>query len=122
MCANYNILFYFNASLSFVGNSGRLTWVRHSSRKSSATHSYQCVWYCSVSKQWCGCQCWGLLKCAQMMMQAIAPGGCADSVIKRVCIGVWEKIPLQQRGLEPAAVLRLDFQSDAVPTELSRPL
>ena len=36
------------------GNSGRLTWVRHSSRKSSATHSYQCLLYLCVSKQWCG--------------------------------------------------------------------
>ena len=30
-------------SLSLVRNSGHRTWVRHSSRKSSATHSYQCV-------------------------------------------------------------------------------
>ena len=32
-----------STSLSLAGNSGQLTWVRHSSRKSSATHSYQCV-------------------------------------------------------------------------------
>ena len=30
-------------SLYFAGNAGRLTWVRHGSRKSSATHCYQCV-------------------------------------------------------------------------------
>ena len=41
-----------------------------------------------------------------------------------VCTGgwLWEKNPLPHRGLEPAPVLRLTFQSDAVPTELSRPL
>ena len=40
-----------------AGNSGRLTRVRHSSRKSSATHSNRCVQYLRVSKQWYGCQC-----------------------------------------------------------------
>ena len=35
-------------SLSLAGNSGRLTWVRHSSRKSSATYSYQCVVFLCV--------------------------------------------------------------------------
>ena len=30
-------------SLSLAGNSDRFTWIRHSSRKSSVTHSYQCV-------------------------------------------------------------------------------
>ena len=42
------VLFSF---LSLAGNSGRLTWVRHSSRKNSATHSCQCVQYFRVSKQ-----------------------------------------------------------------------
>ena len=37
------IFLYFSTSLSFAGNSSRLTWVRHSSSKSSATHSYQGV-------------------------------------------------------------------------------
>ena len=37
------VVVVFSTSLSLAGNSGRLTWVRHSSRKSSATHSYQCV-------------------------------------------------------------------------------
>ena len=47
----------FSTSLPLVGNSGRLAWVRHSSRKSSATHSCQRVWYFCVSKKWYGCQC-----------------------------------------------------------------
>ena len=33
--------------LSLAGNAARLTWVRHSSRKSSVTHSYQCVYICA---------------------------------------------------------------------------
>ena len=112
-----NGFFIFSISLSFAVNSGRLAWVRHSSRKSSATHSYQRVQYFPVSKRWYGCQCLGFLTSAQMLMHAIAHGGCSGTV--RVCTGswLWEKIPLLRRGLEPASVLRLAFQSDPLPTE-----
>ena len=95
-----------STSLLPEGNSGRLTWrVKHSSRKSSASHSYQCVQYFPVSRRWCGCQ-WGFfvfcfLTCAQMLMRAI------------------RRMPHQ--GLKPASVSRLAFQSDVVPTELSPP-
>ena len=43
---------------------------------------------------------------------------------KRVCTGsqLWEKNPLLRQGLEPTSVLRLAFQSDALPTELPPPL
>ena len=39
---------------------------------------------------------------------------------KRVCTGswLWEKNLLLHRGFEPASVLRLIFQSDALPAEL----
>ena len=40
--------FAFYTSWSLAGKSGHLTWVRHSSRKSSATHSYWCVQYFCV--------------------------------------------------------------------------
>ena len=40
----------------FGGNSDRLTWVRHSSCKSSATHSYQWMQYFRVWQQWHSCQ------------------------------------------------------------------
>ena len=43
---------YFSTSLSLARNSGCLTWVRHSSCKSSATHSYWCLQYFPVSRQW----------------------------------------------------------------------
>ena len=46
--------------LSHAGNLGNLNWVKHSSCRSSVTHSYQCVQYFRLSKQWYGWQCLGL--------------------------------------------------------------
>ena len=42
---------------------------------------------------------------------------------KRVCTGswLWNKNPLPQRGLEPLLVMRLVFQSDALPAEQFAP-
>ena len=69
------VVVVFSTSLSAVGNSGGLTCIRHSScKKSSATHSYQCVRYFPVSRQCYGCHCLGLLTCAQMLKHANAPG------------------------------------------------
>ena len=101
--------------LTLAENWSRLTWIRHSSRKSSATHSYQCVRFC-VSRQWYGYQCLGLLTCSQCW--------CIRGLYghrKRVCTESWpwEKNPLPDRGLEPASVLPLAFQSGALPAELS---
>ena len=45
--------------------------------KSSATRSCQCVQHFHLSKLWYGCQCWGFLTCAQMLVHAITHGGCA---------------------------------------------
>ena len=56
-----------------------LTRVRHSSRKSSATHFYRCVQYFRVSRQWYGCQLLGFLTCAQMLT-AISDVDCTDTV------------------------------------------
>ena len=64
----------FSTSLTNAGNSGCLTWVRHSSPKSSATHSYLCVQHFPVSKQRYGCQRLGFVTCAQMLMHATAHG------------------------------------------------
>ena len=49
------VVVVFSLSLSLVGNSGSLSWVRHCSRRSSATHSYRCVRCLHVAKQWLGC-------------------------------------------------------------------
>ena len=99
-----------SSSSSLAGNSRRLTWARHSSRKSSATHSYHCVQYFRVSKQWYNCQCLGFLTCAQKSRNAVAHKGLYGHR-KRVCTGsrLWEKNPLPNWGHEPASVLRLAF-------------
>ena len=120
-CAWYDLLLFFIfifTSLPHAGNSVYLTWVRHSSPKSSATHSYQCVWYFPVSRQWYGCHCLGFVMCAQMLMHAIAIGGCTETV--RVSTGrwLWEKNLLPHKGLEPTSVLPLAFRLDAQPTAL----
>ena len=46
--------FFKSTSLSLVDNLCCLSWVWHISQKSSATHSYQCVQYFRVSRQWYG--------------------------------------------------------------------
>ena len=61
-------------------NLGCLTCVGHSSHKSSATHSYQCVQYPCVSKQWYSCQCLGFLLCTQMLKNATAHSSCSDTL------------------------------------------
>ena len=90
---------FFITSLSLAGNAGRLTRVRHSSRKSSATHSYQCVQYFRVSKRRpYGCQCSGFLTCAQMLLNAISHGGCTESALRA---DSGRKIPCHARDSNP---------------------
>ena len=102
-----------------MGNSGRFTWVNRSSVKSSGTDSYQSAQYFRAFKQRFGCQCLGvLLTCVQMLMHAIAHGGCTDSVSESALkVDSGRKTPSLHLGLEPSLVLRLAFQSDALPTE-----
>ena len=64
----------------FAGNSGLLTWVRHSSCGSHATLSCQRVQYFRLSQQRCICKCLGFLTCVQTLTHAIAHGGCTDTV------------------------------------------
>ena len=53
----------------------------------------------------------------------VANGGCTDIVRESALkADSGQKNPLPNRGPEPASILRLAFQSDAVPTELSPPL
>ena len=52
----------------------------HSNCSSSAIHSYQCVVFFRASKQRYGCQCLGVLLCAQMLMHATACWDCTDTV------------------------------------------
>ena len=111
----------FSTSLSLVGNSGRLHWVRHRSRKSSATHSYQCVEYFRVSKQRYGCRVWGFFYVHTDVDARDCTrgggGGCADTVIESALeADSEEKNPLSHRGLEPASVLHPAFQPDTLPS------
>ena len=122
------VVLFLSISLTLAGNLGRVTWVRRSSRKSSATHSCQCVCVCVCVCAVFPCvqtmvwlQCLGFLTCAQMMMHAIAHGGCMDSV-RESALKVWEKNPLPHWELEPASVFRLACQSAANPNKLSPPL
>ena len=88
-----------------MGNLGCLTQVWHSSRKSSATHSYQCVQYFRVSKQWYGCQRLGFLTWTQTQMHAIAHGGCTDTVKESApAADSGRKIPCRTRGLNPCHI------------------
>ena len=72
----FHFILFFSTLLFTVVNSDCLTFVRHSSCKSSATHAYQCVQYISA-----------VLLCVQtlvwLLMHVIAHWSCMDTV--RVC-------------------------------------
>jgi len=88
--------------LSLEGTSGGLTWVRHHSRDSSATHSCQRVRYLPVSKQWYGYQCFGFSTCAQTLMPAVARGSCMDTVRESALQGdSGRKIPCRTGDSNP---------------------
>ena len=76
--------------------------------KSSTTRSYQYVQRFSVSKQWYGCQCLGIVNMCNMLMHVIAHRGCA------------EKIPATP-GHQTCIGILPSFRSDALPTEISCP-
>ena len=64
-----------NTSLSIAGQLGALLPTYHSSRKSNAAHSYQCVQHFCLSKWRYSGQCLGFLTCAQMSMRVIVRRG-----------------------------------------------
>ena len=105
-----------------MGNSGRLIRVRHSSRKSSTTRSCRCVQYfLRLSKQWYSCKCLRFLTCT-----VIDVSDCTRSctnIVRESALKAdsGRKKSLVERGTRPVSVLRLAFQSDDLPTELSRP-
>ena len=106
----------FSTSLSLVGNSGRLTWVikAHLPQEQLGSRFLSlCVQYFCVSKQLHGSQCLGLSTCAQMLMYAIARGGCTDTVRESALkADSGRKIPCCTGDSNP----RWYFQSDALLT------
>ena len=89
-------------SRSLAGDAGHLIWVMRSSHKSSATHSYQCVLYFHVSKQWYGCQCLGFLTRTQMLMPVIAHRGCMSTIRESPLeTDSGEKVPCCIKDLNP---------------------
>ena len=122
---------FHSTSLSLAGNVGHFTWLRHSSCKSSATHSCWCMTAaaraalptpvgacCTFMCPNNGCQSLGFLTCAQLLMCAIAQGCCTDTVRESALKVDWEKNILLHQGLKPSSGLCLAFQSDALPIEL----
>ena len=103
MCMPLRV-FFCCTSLPLAGNLGRLTWIRHSSHRSSTIHSYRCAQYFPVSKQWYGCQCLGFLMCTQMLMHVIACRDCADTRRESALKVDWEKNPLLYWRLEPQVI------------------
>ena len=101
--------FFCCTSLPLAGNLGRLTCIRHSSCRSSTIHSYRCVQYFCVSRQWYGCQHWGFLKCAQMLMHVIAHRDCTDTRRESAPKVDWEKNPLLYWRLKPEVINALGF-------------
>ena len=103
----FHFIYYF-----FVLCKKCFAWVRHSNR---STVCVIFLYFCMSEQQYVcrifnmrtytdACDCTrGLYRCC-----------------KRVCAGsgLWEKNPLPHQGLEPASVLCLAFQSDALPTEM----
>ena len=88
----------------------------HNNPKSSALHSYQCVQYFRVSKQRYGCQCLGFNVCTDVDACDCTRGLYGHRKVVCNKSWLWERNPLPPLGLEPASVLRLDFQTGALPT------
>ena len=81
-------------------------------------HSYQCVQSLRVFRQ-----CLQLLTCSQMLMHAIAHGGCTDTVRETALeVNSWTTVSCRTVHSNPRhCSLRRAFQPDAVPTEPSLP-
>ena len=106
----------------FAGNSGLLTWVRHSSCGSHATLSCQRVQYFRLSQQRCICKCLGFLTCVQTLTHAIAHGGCTDTVRESaLVVDCVRKIFCCTGDLNLHQYCAWLFELSILPTELSPP-
>ena len=117
-CCCCCFIHFFSTSLSLAGNSSRLTWVKHSRR--SVCNIFLCP------DNGVAAIVLDFLTCAQMLMHAIAHWDRTDTV-RESALEIdsgrektkQKNLPL--RGVEPASVLCLAFQSDVLSAELSPP-
>ena len=110
---------FFSTSLFLAGNLGCLTWVKHSSHKSGATHSYCCVQcFCVQTMVWLPViPVFGIFN----MRTDVDACDCTKRLYrhhKRACTGrwVWAKnpqIPWRTGDLKPVLVVHQAFQLDA---------
>ena len=73
-----------------------------------------------MTRQWYGCQCLGFLTCSQTLIRAIAHVGCTD-IEFALEADSGRTTPCRFEESSPRQYC-LAFQSDALPTELSRPV
>ena len=112
-------------SLSLAGNWGCLTRVRLSSRRGSATHSYQCVQYfaCPNNGMAASIKTTGIFNVCTFVEAYNCTRrlyGHLNRVDLHWELTLGEKIPCGTGDSNPRQyILRLAFQSDALPTELS---
>ena len=117
-----NLFAFFSTSLSLAGNFGRHTLVSKAQQPQEQRYpllSVCVVFSCVQTMVWL--LVFGTFDVQTVLCLRLHTGAVRtpqDSLRWKPPLG---KTPLPHRGLEPASVLRLILQSDAVPTELSGP-
>ena len=105
---DYYSYYYFKIRSFFVCWPCRKFGSSYTMQQPSTEYSYRCVQYFHVSKQWYGCQCLGFLMCVQMLIHAIAHGGCTitvrESALKvgsgrKILCLTWDSNPCQYCAL-----------------------
>ena len=90
------------ASLPFKGNSDRLSRARHNTTRAALPIPTS---VCSISvcpNSAMAASVWGLLTCTQMLMHAIAHGGCTDTVRETALeVDSGRKVPCRTRDSNP---------------------
>ena len=79
-------IFCFSTSLPHAENVGHLSWIRHSSCQSSATRSRQRVQCFHFPNNGMAANVWNF-KRAQMLMHAVAHGGCTTNSTRKLALG-----------------------------------
>ena len=107
---------YFSTSLSLAGNLGCPTWVRHRSRRSSATHSYRYVQYFHVQTM-----VWLPMFGIFNVCTDVDACDCTDTIRECALEADSRRKTLASPGIWTRTSIALAFQLDALPTELFLP-